>query len=77
MLVDQLIEVNMVLNVFDLMGKVVIVIGCDIGLGQGMMLGLVQVGCDIVGINCKIFYDMVVQVLVLGCCFYVIQVDFS
>lgn len=43
----------MVLNAFDLTGKVAIVTGCDTGLGQGMTLGLAQAGCDIVGINRK------------------------
>jgi NAD(P)-dependent dehydrogenase (short-subunit alcohol dehydrogenase family) len=43
----------MVLNAFDLTGKVAIVTGCDTGLGQGMTLGLAQAGCDIVGVNRK------------------------
>ena len=34
----------MVLNAFDLTGKVAIVTGCDTGLGQGMTLGLVRPG---------------------------------
>ena len=41
----------MILNSFDLQGKVAIVTGCDTGLGQGMAVGLAQAGCDIVGIN--------------------------
>lgn len=44
----------MVLNAFDLAGKVAIVTGCDTGLGQGMTLGLAQAGCDIVGVNRRI-----------------------
>lgn len=44
-------EYNMIFDVFFLQGKVVVVSGCDIGLGQGMVFGLVEVGCDIVGIN--------------------------
>ncbi len=44
----------MVLNAFDLTGKVAIVTGCDTGLGQGMTLALAQAGCDIVGVNRKI-----------------------
>ncbi len=47
----------MVLNAFDLTGKVAIVTGCDTGSGQGMTLGLAQAGCDIVGINRKIPHD--------------------
>lgn len=41
----------MVLNSFDLQGKVAIVTGCNTGLGQAMAIGLAQAGCDIVGVN--------------------------
>ncbi len=41
----------MILDSFDLKGKVAIVTGCDTGLGQGMALGLASAGCDIVGVN--------------------------
>ena len=41
----------MILNTFDLSGKIAIVTGCDTGLGQGMALGLAEAGCDIVGVN--------------------------
>ncbi|MBD1389026.1 2-dehydro-3-deoxy-D-gluconate 5-dehydrogenase KduD [Neiella sp. HB171785] len=41
----------MILDSFDLNGKVAIVTGCDTGLGQGMALGLASAGCDIVGVN--------------------------
>ena len=41
----------MVLNSFDLKGKVALVTGCNTGLGQGMAIGLAQAGCDIVGVN--------------------------
>ena len=41
----------MILDSFDVKGKVAIVTGCDTGLGQGMVLGLAQAGCDIVGVN--------------------------
>ncbi|KAB8312806.1 2-dehydro-3-deoxy-D-gluconate 5-dehydrogenase KduD [Erwinia endophytica] len=41
----------MILNSFDLKGKVALVTGCDTGLGQGMALGLAEAGCDIVGVN--------------------------
>ena len=47
----------MVLNAFDLTGKVAIVTGCDTGTGRGMTLGTAQAGCDIVGINRKIPHD--------------------
>lgn len=67
----------MVLNAFDLTGKVAIVTGCDTGLGQGMTLGLAQVGCDIVGINRKIPHDTAAQVQALGRRFHAIQADLS
>lgn len=41
----------MILNTFNLQGRVAIVTGCDTGLGQGMAVGLAEAGCDIVGIN--------------------------
>lgn len=41
----------MILDKFDLTGKVAIVTGCDTGLGQGMALGLADAGCSIAGIN--------------------------
>lgn len=67
----------MVLNAFDLTGKVAIVTGCDTGLGQGMTLGLAQAGCDIVGINRKIPHDTAAQVQALGRRFHAIQADLS
>lgn len=65
----------MILNVFFFEGKVVVVMGCDIGLGQGMVLGLVEVGCDIVGINIVELMEIIVCVIVLGCCFLSLIVD--
>ncbi|WP_022941917.1 2-dehydro-3-deoxy-D-gluconate 5-dehydrogenase KduD [Psychromonas hadalis] len=41
----------MILDSFNLKGKVAIVTGCNTGLGQGMALGLANAGCDIVGVN--------------------------
>lgn len=41
----------MILNSFDLTGKVALITGCNTGLGQGIALGLAQAGCDIVGVN--------------------------
>lgn len=67
----------MVMNAFDLTGKVAIVTGCDTGLGQGMTLGLAQAGCDIVGINRKIPHDTAAQVQALGRRFHAIQADLS
>jgi 2-deoxy-D-gluconate 3-dehydrogenase len=41
----------MILQSFELAGKVAIVSGCDTGLGQGMARALAQAGADIVGVN--------------------------
>ena len=41
----------MILEQFNLAGKVAIVTGCDTGLGQGMARALAQAGSDIVGVN--------------------------
>ncbi|MGB2079432.1 MAG: 2-dehydro-3-deoxy-D-gluconate 5-dehydrogenase KduD [Vibrio sp.] len=41
----------MILNAFNLEGKVAIVTGCNTGLGQGMAIGLAQAGCKVVGVN--------------------------
>ena len=67
----------MVLNAFDLKGKVAIVTGCDTGLGQGMTLGLAQAGCDIVGVNRRIPHETAEKVQALGRRFTAIQADLS
>ncbi|MEF7614389.1 2-dehydro-3-deoxy-D-gluconate 5-dehydrogenase KduD [Aquincola sp. MAHUQ-54] len=41
----------MILEQFQLAGKVAIVTGCDTGLGQGMACALAEAGADVVGIN--------------------------
>jgi len=41
----------MILDQFQLQGRVAIVTGCNTGLGQGMALALAQAGADIVGVN--------------------------
>lgn len=41
----------MILQYFNLAGKVAVISGCNTGLGQGMALALAQAGCDIVGLN--------------------------
>ncbi len=67
----------MVLNAFDLAGKVAIVTGCDTGLGQGMTSGLAQAGCDIVGVNRRIPHETAEKVQALGRRFTAIQADLS
>ena len=41
----------MILDKFQLQGRVAIVSGCNTGLGQGMALALAEAGADIVGVN--------------------------
>lgn len=41
----------MILDNFQLGGRVAIVTGCNTGLGQGMALALAEAGADIVGVN--------------------------
>lgn len=41
----------MILDSFQLSGRVAIVSGCNTGLGQGMALALAEAGADIVGVN--------------------------
>jgi len=67
----------MILDAFNLSGKVAIVTGCDTGLGQGMTLGLAQAGCDIVGVNRKIPEETAAKVMALGRRFMAIQADLS
>ncbi|WP_230351697.1 2-dehydro-3-deoxy-D-gluconate 5-dehydrogenase KduD [Lelliottia sp. WAP21] len=67
----------MILDAFNLTGKVAIVTGCDTGLGQGMTLGLAQAGCDIVGVNRKIPEETAARVTALGRRFMAIRADLS
>ncbi|QIG04328.1 2-dehydro-3-deoxy-D-gluconate 5-dehydrogenase KduD [Proteus sp. ZN5] len=67
----------MILNAFDLKGKVAIVTGCNTGLGQGMALGLAQAGCDIVGINLVEPTETITEVEALGRRFLSLQADVS
>lgn len=67
----------MVLNAFDLTGKVAIVTGCDTGLGQGMAVGLARAGCDIVSVNRKVPHETAEKVQALGRRFSAVQADLS
>lgn len=67
----------MILNAFELSGKVAIVTGCDTGLGQGMALGLAEAGCDIVSINRRVPEETASKVQALGRRFHAIQADLS
>jgi len=67
----------MILNAFDLSGKVAMVTGCDTGLGQGMALGLAEAGCDIVSVNRRVPEETANKVRALGRRFHAIQADLS
>lgn len=69
--------VVMILDAFNLQGKVALVTGCDTGLGQGMTLGLAEAGCDIIGVNRKVPHDTAEKVQALGRRFTAIQADLS
>jgi len=56
----------MILDSFDLAGKVAIVSGCDTGLGQGMARALAQAGADVVGVNVTAPTETQAQVEALG-----------
>ncbi|WP_052281676.1 2-dehydro-3-deoxy-D-gluconate 5-dehydrogenase KduD [Kluyvera genomosp. 1] len=67
----------MILNAFNLQGKVALVTGCDKGLGQGMALGLAEAGCDIVSVSRSIPQETAEKVHALGRRLYAIQADLS
>ncbi|TKI05603.1 2-dehydro-3-deoxy-D-gluconate 5-dehydrogenase KduD [Martelella alba] len=56
----------MILDTFDLSGKIALVTGCDTGLGQGMAIGLAEAGCDIVGVNIVDPNDTIGKVTAMG-----------
>jgi len=65
----------MILNAFDLAGKVALVTGCNTGLGQGMAIGLAQAGCDIVGANLSSPNETAEKVTALGRRFLDLRAD--
>lgn len=67
----------MILNAFNLQGKVALVTGCDKGLGQGMALGLAEAGCDIVSVSRRVPQETAEKVASLGRRLYAIQADLS
>ncbi|WP_058959731.1 2-dehydro-3-deoxy-D-gluconate 5-dehydrogenase KduD [Type-E symbiont of Plautia stali] len=67
----------MILNAFNLEGKIALVTGCNTGLGQGMALGLAQAGCDIIGVNRAGPADTQSKVEAMGRRFWSIQADLT
>ncbi|MBK6595963.1 MAG: 2-dehydro-3-deoxy-D-gluconate 5-dehydrogenase KduD [Burkholderiales bacterium] len=56
----------MILEQFQLQGRVAMVTGCNTGLGQGMAVALAQAGADIVGVNVSAPDDTRAAVEALG-----------
>lgn len=67
----------MILDSFELKGKIALVTGCDTGLGQGMAIGLAEAGCDIVGINIVEPKETIEKVTALGRRFLSLTADLS
>ena len=57
---------TMILDSFQLTGRVAMVTGCDTGLGQGMARALAQAGADIVGVNVTDPHETRAQIEGLG-----------
>ncbi|CAJ0991116.1 2-dehydro-3-deoxy-D-gluconate 5-dehydrogenase KduD [Sodalis praecaptivus] len=67
----------MVLNAFQLTGKVALITGCNTGLGQAMALALAQAGCDIIGVNRSEPAETAARITRLGRRFYGLNADLS
>jgi 2-deoxy-D-gluconate 3-dehydrogenase len=68
---------TMVLESFQLAGKVAIVTGCNTGLGRGIACALAQAGADIVGVNRTLPADTRAQVEALGRRFLDLRADLA
>lgn len=67
----------MILNAFNLEGKVALVTGCNTGLGQGMAVGLAEAGCDIIGVNRSVPDETQARVEATGRLFCSIEADLT
>jgi 2-deoxy-D-gluconate 3-dehydrogenase len=67
--------VVMILDAFNLNGKVALVTGASRGLGQAMALGLAEAGADIAGLDLTECSDTCQQVQAMGRCFHSIVYD--
>lgn len=70
-------DFSMILDAFQLTGKVAIVTGARGGLGQGMALGLAEAGADIVGIDVNHLEETQKEVEKRGRKFLGIEADLS
>jgi 2-deoxy-D-gluconate 3-dehydrogenase len=67
----------MILDQFNLSGKVALVTGCSSGLGEGMSLGLAEAGADIVGIYNQGQPKIQKEIAAMGRKFVGIQADLT
>jgi 2-deoxy-D-gluconate 3-dehydrogenase len=67
----------MILDQFNLSGKVAMVTGCSTGLGQGMSYGLAEAGADVVGIDYVDFPETQASIEGMGRRFLGIKADLS
>jgi 2-deoxy-D-gluconate 3-dehydrogenase len=70
----------MILDKFNLQGKVALVTGCKRGIGQAMALALAEAGADIIGVSASLEKNdaqIEQQVTALGRKFSAYQCDFS
>ena len=67
----------MILDQFNLSGKVAIVTGCSTGLGQGMSYGLAEAGANVVGIDYVDFPETQTTIEGMGRGFLGIKADLS
>lgn len=65
----------MILDRFNLKGKVAIVTGCSRGLGQGMAVGLAEAGADIIGVGHSVAVETKEKIEALGRKFHHIEAD--
>ncbi|MGL4985884.1 MAG: 2-dehydro-3-deoxy-D-gluconate 5-dehydrogenase KduD [Treponemataceae bacterium] len=67
----------MILEDFQLQGKVAIVTGCNTGLGQAMALALAQAGATVIGVNRSPPHETAEQIQSFGGKFYNIEANLS
>lgn len=67
----------MILDKFNLSGKVALMTGCGAGPGEGMSLGLAAAGADIVGIYNQGQHKVQEKIEVMGRKFIGIQADLT
>lgn len=67
----------MILEAFDLKGKVAMVTGCGTGLGRGMAIGLAEAGADIIGVYNRSEPDCAATIAAMGRRFHGIRADLA